>query len=193
MTEDDIDFRGVLTDAAAAGFAGGEFDCVGVFAPFTLTALERPGSHVLFSSADFPGSSPTTSWPPATSSTSNPADVQKLVDAWYLTLDYIEANPDEATEIMAGVAETSVEEYEEFAEGTTLFTRRGGARRLPARRRHDVAPVHGRADQPVPGRVRAHREGGAARRASSTPASPRPTSTGRATERQRQDVDRLRP
>ena len=43
LTEDDIDFRGVLTDAAAAGFADGEFDCVGVFAPFTLTALERPG------------------------------------------------------------------------------------------------------------------------------------------------------
>ena len=35
MTQDDIDFRGVLTDAAAARFAGGQFDCVGVFAPFT--------------------------------------------------------------------------------------------------------------------------------------------------------------
>ena len=39
-------------------FAGGEFDCVGVFAPFWLTALEREGSHVLFSSADFPGAIP---------------------------------------------------------------------------------------------------------------------------------------
>ncbi len=35
-----------------------EFDCVGVFAPFTLQALERPGSHVVFSSADFPGTIP---------------------------------------------------------------------------------------------------------------------------------------
>ena len=58
LTEDDIDFRGVPTDAAAAGFAAGEFDCVGVFAPFWLTALERPGSHELFSSADFPGTIP---------------------------------------------------------------------------------------------------------------------------------------
>src|SRR4029453_17001143 len=55
LTEDDIAFRGGLTDAAAAGFADGEFDCVGVFAPFTLTALERPGSHVLFDSSDYPG------------------------------------------------------------------------------------------------------------------------------------------
>ena len=40
MTEDDIDFLGVKTDAAAAAFAGGQFDCVGVFAPFT-----RPGAR----------------------------------------------------------------------------------------------------------------------------------------------------
>ena len=34
----------------------GEFDCVGVFAPFTVAgARAREGSHVLFSSQDFPG------------------------------------------------------------------------------------------------------------------------------------------
>ena len=55
LTEDDIEFQGLPTDAAAAAFAGGEFDCVAVFAPFTIQALEREGSAVLFSSADFPG------------------------------------------------------------------------------------------------------------------------------------------
>ena len=58
MTQDDIDFRGVLTADAAASFAGGQFDCVGVFAPFTLEALKRAGSHVVFSSEDFPGTIP---------------------------------------------------------------------------------------------------------------------------------------
>ena len=58
MTQDDIDFRGVLTADAAASFSGGQFDCVGVFAPFTLEALKRPGSHVVFSSKDFPGTHP---------------------------------------------------------------------------------------------------------------------------------------
>ncbi|MET0663062.1 MAG: aliphatic sulfonate ABC transporter substrate-binding protein [Ilumatobacteraceae bacterium] len=122
MTEDNIDFRGVLTDAAAAGFAGGEFDCVGVFAPFWITALEREGSHEVFSSADFPGLIPDHIVATRDIVDGNPAAVQKLVDAWYLTLEYMEANPDEATEIMAAVAETSVEEYEQFAEGTTLFS-----------------------------------------------------------------------
>ncbi|MEM8905225.1 MAG: ABC transporter substrate-binding protein [Actinomycetota bacterium] len=122
LTEDDIDFRGVLTDVAAASFAAGEFDCVGVFAPFWLTALERPGSFELFSSADFPGLIPDHIVVSRELVDENPRAVQKLVDAWYLTLDYLEANPDESTGIMAEIAETTVEEYESFADGTTLFT-----------------------------------------------------------------------
>ena len=93
MTEDDIDFRGVLTDAAAAGFAGGEFDCVGVFAPFTLTALERPGLARLFSSADFPGTISDHIVVTPELIAERPDDVQALVDAWYDTLDYIEEQP----------------------------------------------------------------------------------------------------
>ncbi len=122
LTEDDIDFRGVPTDAAAAGFAGGEFDCVGVFAPFWLTALERPGSKELFSSADFPGLIPDHIVASRELVDEDPEAVQKLVDAWYLTLEYMEENPEEAMEIMARVAETTPEEYEQFAEGTTIFT-----------------------------------------------------------------------
>ena len=122
LTEADIDFRGVLTDVAAASFAAGEFDCVGVFAPFWLTALEREGSNELFSSADFPGLIPDHIVVSRELVDENPAAVQKLVDAWYLTLDYIDANPDESIAIMAEVAETTIEEYESFADGTTLFT-----------------------------------------------------------------------
>lgn len=122
LTEADIDFRGVLTDVAAASFAAGEFDCVGVFAPFWLTALEREGSKELFSSADFPGLIPDHIVVTRELVDENPAAVQKLVDAWYLTLDYIDANPDESIAIMAEVAETTIEEYESFADGTTLFT-----------------------------------------------------------------------
>jgi NitT/TauT family transport system substrate-binding protein len=122
MTEEDIDFRGVLTDAAAAGFASGEFDAVGVFAPFTLQALEREGSHVLFDSSDYPGTIPDHLVASGDMVEDRPEDVQLLVDAWYQTLDYIEANPDEAREIMAGVAELTPEEYASFEEGTRLFS-----------------------------------------------------------------------
>lgn len=121
LTEADIDFRGVKTDAAAASFASGQFDCVAVFAPFTLQALERPGSEVLFSSADFPGVIP--DHLVATAEAAEDAEaMRKLVDAWYATLDWIEANPEEATATMAEQAGVSVEEYAEFAEGTTIFS-----------------------------------------------------------------------
>lgn len=122
LTQDDIDFRGALTGDAAAAFAGGEFDCVGVFAPFTTQALERPGSHVVFDSSDFPGTIPDHIVVSPDLIAERPGDVQKLVDAWYLTLDYIEANPDEAIEIMSAVAEVTPEEYADFAAGTTIFS-----------------------------------------------------------------------
>ncbi len=121
LTEDDIDFRGVLTDAAAAAFADGEFDCVGVFAPFTLQALEREGSKVLFSSADFPGTISDHIVVTPELIAERPEDVQKLVDAWYLTLEFIEENPEEAAEIMAAKAELTPEEYAELADGTDIF------------------------------------------------------------------------
>lgn len=122
LTEEDIQFNGLPTDQAAAAFAGGEFDAVGVFAPFTVQALERPGSKVLFDSADFPGTIPDFLVLDRAVVEERPEDVQKVVDAWYATLDWIEENPDEAIEIMAAKAEVSVEEYESFAGGTRIFS-----------------------------------------------------------------------
>jgi NitT/TauT family transport system substrate-binding protein len=122
LTEDDIDFRGLPTDAAAAGFANGEFDAVGVFAPFTLQALERPGSKVLFDSSDFPGTIPDFLVASGELVDERPDDVQALVDVWYETLEWMEANPDEALAILAAEAELSEEEYASLQEGTRLFS-----------------------------------------------------------------------
>jgi len=121
LTQDDIKFSPLKTDAAAAAFANGQFDCVAVFAPFTLQALERKGSHVVLSSKDLPGVIPDHLVATAKAA-EDPKAMQKLVDAWYQTIDWIKANPDEANKIMAKKAGTSVEEYESFAEGTTLFS-----------------------------------------------------------------------
>ncbi|QXC62859.1 aliphatic sulfonate ABC transporter substrate-binding protein [Aquihabitans sp. G128] len=141
LTQDDIDFVGVKTDAAAAGFAGGQFDCVAVFAPFTVQALERKGSHVVVSSKDFPGVIPDHLVATADFVKDRPEDTQKLVDAWYATLDAIKADPKGTTAIMAKKAGLSTKEYDSLAEGTTLFTadeamdafedRKGDATSLP--------------------------------------------------------------
>lgn len=122
MTESDIDFRGAPTDAAAAGFAGGQFDAVGVFAPFTTEALKREGSKVLFDSADFPGSISDHIVLSSDLVAQRPEDVQKIVDAWYATLDWIEANPDEAIAIMAEQAGVTPADYETYDAGTKILS-----------------------------------------------------------------------
>jgi len=76
---------------------------------------------VLFSSKDFPGTIPD-HLVATTKAAEDGVAMQKLVDAWYMTLDYIKANPDEATKIMADQAGLSVADYQSLAAGTTLFT-----------------------------------------------------------------------
>ena len=122
LSEKDVDFRGAPTAAAAAGFAAGQFDAVGVFAPFTIEALKREGSKVLFDSADFPGSISDHIVLQSDLVAERPDDVQKVVDAWYATLDWIAANPAEATAIMAKQAGITPQEYESFAAGTKILS-----------------------------------------------------------------------
>ncbi len=122
MTPADVDLQPLLTDAAAAAFASGRLDAVGAFAPFTDVARERQGSKVLFSSADFPGAIPDHLVMDAAFVQARPGDVQKLVDAWFDTIDYIGANADEAVAIMAKRAGVDVAAYREYDAGTTIFT-----------------------------------------------------------------------
>ena len=128
LKESDIEFSGLKTDAAAAAFAGGQFDCVAVFAPFTVQALERQGSKVLFSSAEFPGVIPDHLVATADAATKRSADMQKLVNAWYATLDYIKANPVDA-------AHDHGQEGRPVDRRTTRTSRRARRCSPPSRRR----------------------------------------------------------
>jgi NitT/TauT family transport system substrate-binding protein len=118
----DIQFQPLETGKAAAAFVAGQVDAVGVFAPFTTQALKRPGSKELFSSKEFPGAIPDHLVFTRKFVDENPDKVQAMVDSWFATLDFIKANPDKATEIMAKRAGVSVKEYQEYANGTKIFT-----------------------------------------------------------------------
>ena len=122
LTLEDVEIVPLETGAAAAAFAAGQLDAVGVFAPFTTQALLREGAHTLFSSADFPGTIPDHLVLSRELVETRPDDVTKLVEAWFLTLDYIAANRDEAVAIMAELAGVTPEEYAEYDAGTTIFT-----------------------------------------------------------------------
>ena len=118
----DIQFQPLETGKAAAAFVAGQVDAVGVFAPFTTQALKRPGSRELFSSKDFPGAISDHLVFNRQFIQNHPDRVQSIVDSWFATLDFIQANPDKSTEIMAKRAGVTLEEYQGYAEGTKIFT-----------------------------------------------------------------------
>nr|WP_007513806.1 ABC transporter substrate-binding protein [Pseudofrankia saprophytica] len=122
LTEKDVTFKPLLTDAAAAAFVAGQVDAVGVFAPFTTTALGLAGSKAIATSADFPGAIPDHLVVSKKLVSDNPQGVQGLVNAWFQTIEWIQANKTEAYGIMAKRAGVSVADYESYDKGTTIFT-----------------------------------------------------------------------
>jgi NitT/TauT family transport system substrate-binding protein len=121
LASTDVEIKPLLTDAAAAAFSAGQLDAVGAFAPFITTALQLKGSKALFTSADFPGSI-SDHLVVSEDLHGRKADVQKLVDVWFTTLEWIDANPAEALKILAKRAGVTEAEYKDYAEGTTIFT-----------------------------------------------------------------------
>lgn len=122
LSAQDIQFIPLETGKAAAAFVAGQVDAVAVFAPFTTQALKRSGSKELFSSKDFPGAIPDHLVVTRKFLNEHPEQVQAMVDSWFVTLDYIKANPDKAIAIMARRAGVSTDEYKEYAKGTRIFT-----------------------------------------------------------------------
>ncbi len=122
ISREDIEIENLETGAAAAAFASGKVDAVGAFPPHWLTALKREGSKELVSSKKFPGAIPDLLVVTQKLIDEQPEQVQALVNTWFATLDFIEKNPDKADEIMAKRADISVEEFQQFKEGTKIFT-----------------------------------------------------------------------
>jgi NitT/TauT family transport system substrate-binding protein len=122
MTQKDINFQPLETGAAAAAFAAGQLDAVGVFAPFTTKALERSGSKALFTSKDFPGAISDHLVVSRKMVNERPDAVQALVNSWFATLDYIKQNKDKAIAIMAKRGAVSETDYKAYDAGTTIFS-----------------------------------------------------------------------
>ncbi|MEU7908418.1 ABC transporter substrate-binding protein [Actinoplanes sp. NPDC049118] len=123
LTEKDVQFTPLLTDAAAAAFLAGKVDAVGVFAPFTTTALGLPGSKAIATSADFPGAIPDHLVFGTGFVEDHPTEVQAMVQTWFDTMAWIKANPAAAIEIMARRGGVTPADYKSYDAGTTIFTR----------------------------------------------------------------------
>ena len=122
LSAKDIEFLPLPTKDAANALVNGQVDAAGVFAPFTSEALKLPGSKALFSSADFPGAIPDHLVFTRAFVDEHPGTVQKLVDVWFKTQDFIAGNHDEAVKILAARADVTPEEYGSYDAGTRIFT-----------------------------------------------------------------------
>lgn len=122
LSADDVEIKPLETGAAAAAFAAGQVDAVGVFAPFTTKALERQGSKELFSSKDFPGAIPDHLVVSRQMVEEHPEAVQALVNTWFQTLDFMSKNSEKSLQILAKRAGVTVDEYKEYEAGTTIFS-----------------------------------------------------------------------
>ena len=122
ISEKDITFVPLETGAAAAAFAAGKVDAVGVFAPFTTQALKRPGSTTLFSSKDFPGAISDHLVCNREFVAKNPEKVQKIVNSWFATLAQIKAQPGPSLAILAKRAGVSEADYKAYDAGTTIYS-----------------------------------------------------------------------
>ena len=121
LSAEDITFVPLETGAASAAFVAGKVDAVGVFAPFTTQALKREGSTTLFSSKDFPGAISDHLVCRSAFVAENPEKVQKVVNAWFKTLNSIKAEPAASLTILAQRAGVSEPEYQAYEAGTTLL------------------------------------------------------------------------
>src|SRR6266511_3476499 len=104
--------------------AGDQVDAVSASAPFTTKALQRPGSHAIATSAEFPGAIPNHLVVRPALIHDHPEAVQALVDTWFDTLRWIKSHKDTAVAIMARTSGVGVDDYQTFDAGTTIFTRR---------------------------------------------------------------------
>ena len=124
LSQKDIELVPLATDAAAAAFVAGKVDAVGAFAPFTTTALQRPGSRAIATSAEFPGAIPDHLVVSGEFAKNRPEAAQALVNTWFDTLDWIKQNNGQAVEIMAKRGGVSTDDYRTYDAGTTIFTLR---------------------------------------------------------------------
>ncbi|MDY6940000.1 MAG: ABC transporter substrate-binding protein [Cyanobacteriota bacterium] len=122
MSRDDVEIKNLETGAAAAAFAAGQVDAVGAFPPFWLTALTREGSKELLSSKEFPGAIPDLLVVSQTLIDEKPDQVQAMINTWFDILQFMEDNPAKADELLAERANVSVEEFQQFKDGTKIFT-----------------------------------------------------------------------
>lgn len=122
LTLDDVRSINMAAEDAGTAFLSGSVDAAVTWEPYLSQAENRGKGHVIFSTADTPGLVPDLVAFRAEAIRDRPDDVQKVVEAWSLALDFIDTNRSEAMKIMAEGAGVTSDEMEEQWAGIKLYS-----------------------------------------------------------------------
>jgi NitT/TauT family transport system substrate-binding protein len=123
MKESDVQFTNIKVQDCPTAMLAKQVDAAVVWEPSRTKILkEVKGSTSVFDSSSIPGLIPDLLVMQSKVVASRPADVQKIVDAWYDAIDWWRAHPDEAVTILAKRTDTPVQDYKDFIKGTRIFS-----------------------------------------------------------------------
>ncbi|NJN46918.1 MAG: ABC transporter substrate-binding protein [Candidatus Competibacteraceae bacterium] len=119
----DVNVLNLSAGDAAAAFLGGRVDAAVVWNPWVNQIQTSGKGHALFTSKDMPGLIPDAlvAQEKALQDETKRKDFLGMIKAWYDTVDYIQASPEEAAQIMAKVVGLDPKEYAVFLPGTRFF------------------------------------------------------------------------
>lgn len=121
MKVSDVKLVNLAAGDAAAAFMGGRVDAAVVWNPW-IHQIESSGKgKALFTSKDLPGLIPDLLVAQDKAIKAKRKDLVGMIKAWFDTVAFIQAKPDEAAAIMSKVVSLKPEEYKVFLPGTRFF------------------------------------------------------------------------
>ena len=126
LTESDVELVNVATDETPQTLASGDVDAIVAWQPNSGNTLKAvAGSKAIFTSADVKGLIYDVLAVSPESYTTRKGDWAKVIEAWYMAVDYIKdpATADDAIAIMAARVEIDPADYKAFVDGTYILTK----------------------------------------------------------------------
>jgi NitT/TauT family transport system substrate-binding protein len=125
MKPSDVKITNLSAGDAAAAFMAGRVDAAVVWNPW-IHQIESSGKgKALFTSKDMPGLIPDLLVAQDKAIKAKRKDLVGMIKAWFDTVAFISAQPDEAAKIMSKVVSLKPDEYKVFLPGTKFFDAAG--------------------------------------------------------------------
>ncbi|MBV4432278.1 ABC transporter substrate-binding protein [Clostridium tyrobutyricum] len=122
MTEKDINFVNLSISDAAPAFLSGKVDAASLWEPSLSKALAKKDSKLLVSSKDTPGLIPDVLVANKDMVENGKPDIEKVINAYYDSMEFYVKNKDKAIQDMAKGAGISTNEMKVAMSGSKLFT-----------------------------------------------------------------------